>query len=304
VSGKGAKQRIFVQVGQRFGRLVVQNADARMGVKPSKPAGWRAAVCVCDCGNRVTVALSNLNSGASKSCGCWQRELGIRHGLNGHPLRPTWAGMMERCHKESARQFPRYGGRGIKVCDRWHDLTTFVADIESSIGPRPEGRYQSGMPLYTLDRIDNDGNYEPGNVRWATALQQRHNRQQRPARRAQARMPQSYRDVLAWNVTAQRAKLRLGGPSVAARMQALGFKTWHRQTVSSAETGERVIYADELLGLALSLQTTVLALITPPSDVPTVTLPSGDLIVRERVTANDGTVGWDGNRPELPDRVA
>jgi hypothetical protein len=304
VIGKGAKQRIFVQVGQRFNRLVVLNSDARLGVSPSKPAGWRAAVCQCDCGNVVTVALSNLNSGASGSCGCWQREHGVRHGLSGHPLRATWGGMMDRCYKESAPQFPRYGGRGIKVCERWRDLAAFIADIESSIGVKPEGRYPSGMPLYTLDRIDNDGNYEPGNVRWATALQQRHNRQDHPVRGAQARAPQSYKEVLAWNVAGQRAKLHLGGPSLAARMQALGFKTWHRQTVSDAETARRVIYADELLGLALSLQTTVLALITPPSDVPTVTLPSGDLIVRERVTADDGTVGWDGDRLELPDRAA
>ena len=87
--------------------------------------------------------------------------------------------MMARCYREDDPHYPWWGGRGIKVCDRWHDVLTFIKDIEASIGPRPEGRYPlTGMHRYTLDRIDNDGDYEPGNVRWATASQQQANTRQ------------------------------------------------------------------------------------------------------------------------------
>jgi hypothetical protein len=72
--------------------------------------------------------------------------------------------MIYRCESPQHRGYPRYGGRGIRVCDRWHDFRAFAADIERDIGPRPAG--------LTLDRVDNDGHYEPGNVRWATWAQQ------------------------------------------------------------------------------------------------------------------------------------
>lgn len=175
---RGAKPTVFVEVRQRFGKLVVQSTDARVGVTPAKPAGWRAAVCLCDCGNTTTVPLSRLVKMKAKSCGCWKREAPRTHGLEAHPLRKTHKAMLSRCYDEESVSFPRYGGRSITVCERWHDLATFIADIESSIGPRPDDRYPSGMPKYTLDREDPDGNYEPGKVRWATAIEQRANRSQ------------------------------------------------------------------------------------------------------------------------------
>jgi hypothetical protein len=86
------------------------------------------------------------------------------HGLSKHPLYGTWTGMIDRCEKPRNHAFHRYGGRGIQVCERWHDVRLFIEDIERLLGPRPQGK--------TLDRIDNDGGYEPGNVRWATPLEQ------------------------------------------------------------------------------------------------------------------------------------
>jgi hypothetical protein len=112
-------------------------------------------------------------------------------------------------------------------------------------------------------------------------------------------MPQSYRDVLAGNAAAQRARLRLRGESVAARMRALGWKTWRKQTVSDVEAGKRAIQGDEVLGLALVLQTTVPALTALPFDAAAVALPSGDLVAAARVTANIGGVDWEGDSPKL-----
>jgi hypothetical protein len=90
------------------------------------------------------------------------------HGLSDHPLYGTWRIMRRRCENPRVKDYPRYGGRGIAVCAEWQDVTAFITWIEANIGPRPAG--------HTLDRIDNDGNYEPGNVRWATAKEQSANR--------------------------------------------------------------------------------------------------------------------------------
>lgn len=95
-----------------------------------------------------------------------------RNGDPSHPLYRTYYNMLGRCFDPKYQHYHRYGGRGITVCERWQDdFQAFVEDV----GPRPEGKTASGRALYTLDRIDNDGNYEPGNVRWATWSEQRRN---------------------------------------------------------------------------------------------------------------------------------
>lgn len=129
------------------------------------------------------VAVSYLISGRIQSCGCLRRSGAhappppppvVVHGLWHHPLYMTHYGMMRRCYRETDPHWPGWGGRGIRVWEPWHDLATFIAEIESSIGPKPPGK--------TLDRIDNDGDYKPGNVQWADWAQQAsHRRPRRPA---------------------------------------------------------------------------------------------------------------------------
>jgi hypothetical protein len=178
-----ARQRVFLEVGQRFGRGVVIDPEIRLPLtegrkKGGSKLGPRGALMQCDCGNLYKAIIGNLTHGSSSSCGCRRveslAEMGrrnTRHGLSKHPHFPRWRSMVDRCHDSKNPNYPRYGGRGITVADAWRDPAAFIAYLESELGPCPSG--------HSLDRIDNDGNYEPGNIRWADGATQRRN--QRPS---------------------------------------------------------------------------------------------------------------------------
>lgn len=162
--------------GQRFGRLLV------LGRSDRKSNGGSMWLCRCDCGTEKAVNSSNLRPGRIVSCGCAAHEWATAMGSNpafiakraakmtqhGHKRRAgkspeyaVWLGMKRRCYKPKSKDFARWGGRGIRVCDRWNQ--SFEAFLED-MGPRPAGM--------SIDRLDPDKDYEPGNCRWATATEQ------------------------------------------------------------------------------------------------------------------------------------
>lgn len=158
----GPIKHIF-EIGQRFGRLTI--------ISPAfTERQTRYYMARCDCGTVVSRRAERLACGSNKSCGCLIAEAAAArsttHGMSGSPEYLAWCDMRLRCTDEKDIQYPNYGARGIKVCDEWmNSFENFIAHI----GRRPS-------PDHSLDRIDNDVDYQPGNVRCATAKQQVRNR--------------------------------------------------------------------------------------------------------------------------------
>ena len=144
-----------------------------------EPAGYsirgsRAWKCLCDCGEYKDVSVRDLKSANTKSCGCRYEKTrqggrkNKKHGYNKTYQWRTYWGMRRRCLDKSHVAYHNYGGRGISIHEPWvSDCGAFCRWLDDNLGPRPEG--------HTLDRIDNDGNYEPNNLRWADKLTQSRN---------------------------------------------------------------------------------------------------------------------------------
>jgi hypothetical protein len=157
------KRGVFEDLtGQRFWRLLVIGFARRT---PRREFFWS---CLCQCGKLVTVSRNHLHNGHTKSCGCLRVDITTQknrvHGMRGTPTYVSWRRMKARCLYTGSHAYHRYGGRGIKVCERWRkSFVAFLADM----GERPAGK--------TIDRINTNGNYEIGNCRWATPKEQREN---------------------------------------------------------------------------------------------------------------------------------
>ena len=149
-------------VGDKFGRLTIVSEAERAG----RHRRWNVR---CDCGVQLVVYQDPMRDGRTRSCGCLNKEKAsarrMTHGKTQTAEYRSWVQMRKRCLSPGDPAYPQYGGRGIKVCERWNRFEHFLADM----GPKPS-------PSHSIDRMRNDGSYEPGNCRWATKKEQAENR--------------------------------------------------------------------------------------------------------------------------------
>lgn len=168
------RTRTLNLVGETYGRLLVLE-EVEPHVQPNGKK-VRKYKCLCECGNETIVRQNHLRRGCTVSCGCYKKEQIVKsnkatkpiHGESNYNLTKefnTWQSIKTRCFNSNYKYYKNYGGRGITVCDRWlESYSNFLEDV---------GRAPS--PHYSIDRIDNDGNYEPDNCRWATSAEQSRN---------------------------------------------------------------------------------------------------------------------------------
>lgn len=184
--------------GKRFGRLVALSISYQA---KNEGTVW---LCQCDCGKLVSVVIGSLSTGRTKSCGCLKsdvtRERLTTHGQCASPEYIAWSNMRQRCDNPCRPEYPDYGGRGIKVCERWTVFENFLADM----GKRPDGK--------SIERRNNEGNYEPLNCVWATKIEQTRNtrRNHKIAHRGETKCLTEWVNALGLNYERVRGRLRIG----------------------------------------------------------------------------------------------
>lgn len=148
-------------IGKSFGKLTI--------LEVTKTSPRKHFLCQCSCGNKAVVKESSIKSGKTKSCGCLRKEVAILtntdHGLSSTKIYKVWMYMRSRCNNKNNKSYSRYGGRGIKVCERWDKFINFYEDMKDE--------FVSGL---SLDRIDNNQGYYKENCRWVSAVVQGNNK--------------------------------------------------------------------------------------------------------------------------------
>lgn len=219
--------------GREFTRLRVVRRDPN-----GRGTVW---VCLCDprlggCGNETSVTPTALRSENTRSCGCLKSDLSRATAVHGHSRKhqrtkeyATWCAMLDRCYRPANKHFDRYGGRGISVCDRWrHNFSAFIADM----GLRPSDKH-------SIDRYpDNDGNYEPGNCRWATRSEQMRNTSLNTTvvRDGKRTTLVDVADESGVNLGTLKARLRKGLDLDAAVSLPPDKKRWHKRYAHNGQT--------------------------------------------------------------------
>jgi hypothetical protein len=175
--------QVVLPAGERY-HLLTTVSPERLPPDRHHPKGRWGVRCACDCGSQTVVLAWRLRTGETRSCGCLRRvnmaKVGrlAKHSMESHRHYDRWRHMVNRCTDPTDKSYPDYGGRGITVCAAWRtDPVAFCRYLDEVLGSCPPG--------HSMDRVDNDGHYEPGNLRWADRVTQ--NRNRRPRKRSNAR---------------------------------------------------------------------------------------------------------------------
>jgi hypothetical protein len=183
-----------IWLGQRFGRLTV--------LLVTREKNRRCIHLRCDCGKlKVMTKTDALFAGRTVSCGCYMLDRNTKHGLSRSKIYSKWHSMINRCRHPSVNGYEYYGGRGINVCVRWLDFRNFIADMGMPPPDKPE-----------LDRIDVNGHYEPGNVRWASRLEQRATYRRKNGLRTDS--SNRYKGIIRKSATRWGARIGIAGKSL------------------------------------------------------------------------------------------